>query len=238
MPPLLLCLLWNSVLTCRAPCTGGSRPSSERVACCRSRNQSPLREKSNNIKPSADKFITGALHGSSPLQEFICMQTTRTRETAHGDRGEMWQTHVVTFMELFKSCRDARMIWITLWDQTPLRGAIQGHGGVATEPSQAMCIWAQRMSGAGPEHLWAGVRRWLASHRRNLGRNACSDYSALIRRTAHAPLRPTRGQLYEVIGASDMHAWLAVWYRKVAINARHIIMFCLFLIHISYAVDK
>lgn len=44
--------------------------------------------------------------------------------------------------------------------------------------------------------------------------NACSDYGALIRRAAHAPLRPARGRPREVIGASDMHAWLAAWYGK------------------------
>lgn len=29
-----------------------------------------------------------------------------------------------------------------------------------------------------------------------------------------APVRPTQGWLYELIGTSDMHAWLAVWCRK------------------------
>lgn len=46
-----LCTQTVAALTCRARCTGGSPPSSERAASSHNRNQSPLRQKRNSLHP-------------------------------------------------------------------------------------------------------------------------------------------------------------------------------------------
>lgn len=53
--------LWaqaEAALTCRARCTGGNPPSSERAALSHNRNQSPLREKRNSLHPRIHQRTT------------------------------------------------------------------------------------------------------------------------------------------------------------------------------------
>lgn len=107
------------MLTCREQCTARSQPSSEHAAWSRSRNQSPLREKSNAVKHTPPrKCTTCVLHGSSPVRSaHACKQCTQERK-------ENMATTCCQLHKAFKGCQDMEMIKITPSGQTPLHSPI------------------------------------------------------------------------------------------------------------------
>lgn len=100
-------------LTCRARCTEGSQPSSERAAWSHSRNQSHLREKSNTIKTCTNKYITCLPHARAHIQRWSWEK--------------MWQPHVATFIKLLSPAEMWRWSKSHFSAKSLLHSAVQEH---------------------------------------------------------------------------------------------------------------
>lgn len=160
-------------LTCRARCIGGSRPSSERAAWSHSRNQFPLSEKSNTIKPSTNKFITGALRVII-VAEHTCMQAT------HTGAQKIWRPHVVTFTKLLSPAEMWRRFESLFSAKTPLHSPVQEHTELllSCHSTHSMCacvcdccvcdatlsIPKQGMNQACIAGIWYGMPALITAH--------------------------------------------------------------------------
>lgn len=83
--------------------------------------------------------------------------------------GENMATTCCSPHEAFKSCRDVEMICITLWDQTPLRRAVQEQRGAAAGLSLSalhvcLSISEQGMELACIGRIWDGMPALITAH--------------------------------------------------------------------------
>lgn len=147
---LILLNFWSigRSLTCRAQCTEGSQPSSERAAWSHSRNQSHLRKKSNTIKTCTNKYITCLPHRSTHYA-YVRVHTraqTHTHTCAHTQRWswkKMWQPHVVTFIKLLSPAEMWRWSKSHFSAKSLLHSAVQEHRELLLSCLSLHSMWAR-----------------------------------------------------------------------------------------------